>query len=247
MIIYGDYHTHTKFSHGKGTILENAEIAARKGLKEIAITDHGTATFLYSFKWKKFDEMRRQCKEAEEKTGVRVLLGVESSMITNDGNIDLTPEQAEKFDIVLCGYHKAAVSKKGFFNFFLRNLLFSKIASKKTIRKNTEAVKAALSSNKIDVFTHINAGMKVDVCEVARHAKKCGTLMEINGRRMRFTDAEIKQMVKDDVVFIINSDAHSPERVGECNEALALIARLQIPLSQVANVGKGVKLRCSFK
>ena len=35
MILFGDYHTHTEYSrhhHGKGTILENASVAADKGI-----------------------------------------------------------------------------------------------------------------------------------------------------------------------------------------------------------------------
>lgn len=38
--------------------------------------------------------------------------------------------------------------------------------------------------------------------------------------------------------FIVNSDAHTPDRVGEVNNGLNLIYRLNIPLSQVANVDK---------
>ena len=33
MIIYGDYHTHTTYSHGKGSIIDNAIAAKNKGLK----------------------------------------------------------------------------------------------------------------------------------------------------------------------------------------------------------------------
>ena len=36
-----DYHTHTTFSHGKGSIEDNVKEAVKKGLKAIAITDHG--------------------------------------------------------------------------------------------------------------------------------------------------------------------------------------------------------------
>ena len=36
MILSSDYHTHTKYSHGKGTIIENAIVAKQKGLKKIA-------------------------------------------------------------------------------------------------------------------------------------------------------------------------------------------------------------------
>ena len=41
MLLTGDYHTHTIYSHGKGTVLENVMRAKEVGLQEIAITDHG--------------------------------------------------------------------------------------------------------------------------------------------------------------------------------------------------------------
>ena len=36
MLLTGDYHTHTIYSHGSGTVLDNALAAKEKGLKEIA-------------------------------------------------------------------------------------------------------------------------------------------------------------------------------------------------------------------
>ena len=51
---FADYHTHTLYSHGKGTIQQNVEAAQRKGLKEIAITDHGPGHILYGVKRKTF-------------------------------------------------------------------------------------------------------------------------------------------------------------------------------------------------
>ena len=47
MTIYGDFHTHTVFSHGKGTMEENVQAAIDRGLSAVAITDHGLSHFAY--------------------------------------------------------------------------------------------------------------------------------------------------------------------------------------------------------
>ena len=41
MQILADYHTHTIYSHGKGTIEDNVKEAISKGIKTIGISDHG--------------------------------------------------------------------------------------------------------------------------------------------------------------------------------------------------------------
>lgn len=43
MIITADYHTHTNYSHGKGTPEENVLAAIEKGLRRIAISEHAGA------------------------------------------------------------------------------------------------------------------------------------------------------------------------------------------------------------
>ena len=47
MAFFGDYHTHTTYSHGKGSVADNARAAAAVGLKEIAITDHGLRHIIF--------------------------------------------------------------------------------------------------------------------------------------------------------------------------------------------------------
>ena len=42
-----DFHTHTTYSHGKGSIEDNVKEAIKKGLKAIAITDHGPGHLTY--------------------------------------------------------------------------------------------------------------------------------------------------------------------------------------------------------
>lgn len=241
MIIYGDYHTHTIYSHGKSTILENALIAKQKGLKEIAITDHGFNHLLYGIRRSDLIKMKQECIEAEKRTGVKVLLGIEANFTSNDGTVDLTQEEINLLDIVLVGHHNFVKAKtfKDKFSLFYRNL-FSFIfkPSAKKIEKNTQVYLNALKKYKINVFTHLNYGMKVDTLKVALAAKENGTLIELNGKRILFSDEEMLEMAKNKVKFIINSDAHSKDRVGEVNNAINLIVRLNIPKSLVVNLDK---------
>ena len=45
-------------------------------------------------------------------------------------------------------------------------------------------------------------------------------------------------MASEGVKFIVNSDVHSPDAVGEVNRAMNLIFRLGLPLNQIVNIDK---------
>ena len=99
MLLYGDYHTHTIYSrnnHGKGTVLENASVAADKGLKQIAVTDHGFNHQLFGIKRKNLPQLQEDILNAKEITGVDILLGVESNLISLDGEVDIKEEDFQK-------------------------------------------------------------------------------------------------------------------------------------------------------
>lgn len=244
MILYGDYHTHTKYSrhgHGKGTILENASVAVNKGLKQIAITDHGFSHRTFGLKRKEIENVREDILNAKEVTGIDILLGVEANLVSCDGHVDIIEEDFEFLDILLMGYHLLAkpITFKDTKELILSNFLSSPYkASQDRISRNTTAFLKALDKYPIDVITHLNYGCQTDTLAVARMAKEKGTLIELNGKRINFTDKELEIMAGEGVNFIVNSDAHSPERVAECNNAMNTIFRLGLPLSQIVNVDK---------
>ena len=243
MILLGDYHTHTKYSrknHGKGTVLENACVARDKGLKQIAITDHGFNHWMFGIKRKNIAELKEEVLNAREITGVDILLGVESNLISADGSIDVVEGDYDNLDILLMGFHRLVKMEtiKDLFYINYANGLSIFSPSKERVSRNTTAFLKALDKYPIDVITHLNFGFPTDTLAVARMAKEKGTLIELNGKRINFTDKELEIMASEGVKFIVNSDAHSPDRVGEVNKALNLIFRLGLPLNQIVNIDK---------
>lgn len=244
MILYGDYHTHTKYSrhnHGKGTILENASVAMNKGLKQIAITEHGFNHFTYGVKRREIRAMKEDILNAKEVTGIDILLGVEANLIGCDGSIDVVDSDFEFLDILLMGHHKLIKTKtrKDFNRLVLANMFGSPFnPSQERLNRNTTGFLKALDKYPIDIITHLNYGCPTDTLAVAKMAREKGTLIELNGKRINFTDRELLTMAEEGVKFIVDSDAHSPERVGECNNAINTIFRLNLPLNQIVNIDK---------
>lgn len=244
MLLYGDYHTHTIYSrhnHGKGTVLENASVAADKGLKQIAITDHGFNHTFYGIRRRNIPQLQEDILNAKEITGVDILLGVESNIISLDGDVDIKEEDYEFLDILLMGYHRMIQTNTMKDKFLLNwsnafDFVFK--PSKERINRNTTAFLKTLDKYPIDVITHLNYGFQTDTIAVAKMAKQKGVYVELNGKRINFTEEEIEIMKSEGVKFIVNSDAHTPERVGEVNNGMNLIYKYDIPLSQVVNIDK---------
>ena len=243
-MLYGDYHTHTPYSHGTGTVMENAMVAKEKGLKELAITDHGFNHMSFNIKRKELKSLRRDIDEAEKATGLKIYLGVEANIISRSGKVDVKPKDFEYLEILVVGYHKAVWSDvKSMFNYILKNML-TKNPSKKLIEINTNSYIQALRKYPIDIISHLNHRCKVDVVEIAKVASEVGCYIELNGKRKHFSREQVRDMVeKTDVMFVLDSDAHSKERVGDVDMWLKLSEEYGIPKERIANLNGGIILR----
>ena len=242
MVLYGDYHTHTTYSDAKQSIMESAIVAQNKGLKQIAITDHGFNK-LGGVKRKDIEKMRQECNDAKQKTGVDVLLGIEANIISKEGDVDLTKQDLDNFDIIIVGFHQIVKAKTVMdrLGFVIPNNLG--IKTKKRIQQNTNALIRAIEKYPVDIISHPGVGFPIDMQKVAEVAKKHGTKMEINGKRIAYNKNDIKNLLKLGVEFIINSDAHSKNRVGSPNKAINFIIKNKIPLENICNYGKKPNFR----
>lgn len=227
-----DLHTHTLFSHGEGTIEDNVKIAKQKGLSQIAITDHGPEHLSFAIKRKNLPFMRAECDRLSEKYGIKVLLGVEANLLDRHGRIDVKEEDLKYYDIILMGYHKMLKPKPRQLFYSLVSKIFKTRAQ---IEQNTDAYINAIKKYDIKVLTHLNYGVKVNVKRLADFCKEKGVLIELNSKRICFTDAEIEYLKQINAKLIIGSDAHKPKRVGETNLPFSCILKHNIDLNNVVN------------
>ncbi len=242
MAILADYHTHTKYSrngHGKNSIEDNVRVAYEKGLNQIAITDHGFNQKMFGVRRKDIPAVKQEIEEAKERYPIDVLFGVEANIISSKGDLDIDMADYEHLDILLCGFHRLvkSTSKREQLGFVIKNVMSELMhhTSKKQIEKNTNAYINAMRKYDIDILTHLNHACKVDIEKVARVAKETNTLIELNGKRLGMTDQEILTCYNLGCKFVLNSDAHSANRVGDVHLGQQALLRLRIPTSSVVN------------
>ena len=241
MILSSDYHTHTVYSHGKGQIIDNARVAKEKGLIEIGVSDHGFSHPAFGLTKRKLPKMRLECDSATKETGVKVLLGIESNIIGTDGTVDLKPKLYDNFDIFLAGIHKFVLYKFGtafslFFPNFFSSTFNRKNIPERLIKTNTKTFINVIKNNPVDIITHLNFCCFADAVEVAKAAADYGTYLELNSKKTHLTDEELVKILDTGVNFVIDSDAHSPDRVGEISLVESTLSRVNIPKERIMNI-----------
>ncbi len=241
MLLTGDYHTHTVYSHGKGTVLENAEQAKKIGLKELAISDHGFDQMAFGLRHKKIDALKNDIKNAENKTGINVYLGIEANLCSESGDTDLSEEDYKDFDVYLMGIHRfvAFSNITSWYNIFWRNYYHTAVTKKppeNLIKFNTAAYINAIKKHPIDAITHLNFLCFCDVVEVAKAARDYGTYIELNSKKIHLNDDELEKVRDTGVRFIINSDAHSIDRIGDTRLVEEQLSRVCIPQERIDNI-----------
>ena len=230
----GDFHTHSKFSrfgHGKDSIQDMVKQAEELGLASLAITDHGPRHIFFPISKKNLKKAREIVDQINKTSKVKVYLGVEANLVGFNGDIDLTDEQLKMLDILCVGYHM------GSFADFV-GFVFKKNNSQKQIEKNTQAYINLLNRYNVNVITHIQEHIRVNLKPIAELCAKKGTLIEINNKHLRLSSEDAKILIESGCKMIVNSDAHSKDKVGKVDNALNFIKQNNIPLDRVVNIDK---------
>lgn len=240
MRIIADYHTHTTFSHGSGSIEDNVKVALKKGLKILAISDHGPGHAFYGIKQDRFKEMRTEIDRLNKiYPQIDILLSLEANFVSVDGKLDVDDEIIELADMIMCGYHFGSTPK----NFFVDMKIhiyawlsrFSKLLYEKSKKLNTEMMINAMRQYDLTAITHPGAKGPIDIKEVARVATEENVALEVNVKHGHLTVEEIHEALKTDVMFVLGSDAHDPERVGDFSASLDRCIEAGVPVERIMN------------
>lgn len=231
-----DLHTHTTYSHGKGTVEENVREAFNQGMDYIAISDHGPGHLMYGVNRGDFVNIRNDVEKLNVKyPKLNVRLSLEANIIKRSPYLDIRPEEFEEFDFIIAGYHFAVTNSN-----MIRNWLWSKGIKwrEDSLREsNTQMVINCLKNNNISVLTHPGAKGPFDIEAIADVCAETDTLMEINTWHGHLTEDELRMASRNsNVKFIIGSDAHTPDRVGDYKEGIRRAIRAGVDLNRIVNI-----------
>ncbi|MGQ9730230.1 MAG: PHP domain-containing protein [Candidatus Zipacnadales bacterium] len=217
-----DAHTHSTFSDGRNTVMENARAAEAVGLETVVITDH----MFDEPEW--LEEMLIQVEYADAACGVKVLAGAEGVILNPNGDISIPPHVAERLDFVLVDFgsrtdgigHNAPADQGR----LLRNVI--------------SAITKACENPHVDAIAHpLNLGRfpavmspidfdSTSLIEIATAFEETGTAFEImNQLPWWFPEHSVSRITAEyadllrlfarfRVEFVVGSDAHSCGAVG---------------------------------
>lgn len=231
-----DLHTHTTYSHGKGSIEDNVREAFNQGMEFIAISDHGPGHLFYGINRNDIVNIRNDIERMNVKyPKLNVKMSVEANIIKGGNGLDIREEEFEEFDFVLAGYHYGLFGCD-----CIRNWLWNKgfKYGEEALRKsNTEMVINTLKKNDISILTHPGDKGPFDIKAIAEVCAETETYMEINTWHGHLTEEEIKIAAEvPGVKFILSSDAHTSGRVGDVKEGIVRALKAGLDLNRIVNI-----------
>lgn len=212
MKLIADLHTHTLASgHAYGTIRENAQAAAERGLHILGVTEHapgisGTCDPIY------FLNLR---SVPETLYGVRVLHGSEINVLEG-GKLSLPERHIAALDYAAAGIHIQCYKDQG-------------------AAANTKNVIGCMKqSKKLRFITHPDdSRTPLDYEELCRAARDYHVALEVNNASLIEPTFRVNSRANDErmlaccekyrVPVVVNSDAHDPSAVGRVDLALGLL------------------------
>jgi putative hydrolase len=217
-----DLHIHTVASgHAYSTVLENARMAADRGLSLIAITDHGPCMpggpHPYHF--------GNLAAIPNNLFGVTILKGIEANVMDRNGALDLDEARLAKLDIVLAGLHTMC-------------------APKGSVEETTGMMIQTMKNPWVDVIVHPgNPEYAVDEEAIVQAAVKYDVALEINNSSLTVSRRGSKSHC-DNIAglakrygakILLGTDSHVALSVGDFTQAAMLLEKNDISPEDTLN------------
>ncbi len=225
MKIETDLHVHTTASgHAFSTVNEIVYIAKQKGLKAIALTDHGPAMpgGAHSYHFWNLKIL------PDFIDGIRVYKGIEANIVNDMGKLDLDEIVIKELDLVIISVHGNC------------GLEF------KDMKSNTDVILRALKNPQAKILAHPgNPQFPINNNAVVEAAIEYNVAIEINNSSLLKTSArlgseknclEIAKIAAElGAKVVVTSDAHYAPDVGNFNQALNIVDQAKIDIKNVVN------------
>jgi histidinol phosphatase-like PHP family hydrolase len=219
----GDLQMHSTWSDGANSVADLASACVARGYRYAAITDHAPGRGIIQGLTMTAALVRHQeidrLNAASE--GFRIFKGIEAN-ITPEGGIDLAPDDAREFEVVLAAPHWQL----------------------RTANDQTARLLRTVADPNVDVLAHPRgrkagerSGLVADWDQVFALAAKEGVAIEIDGdpRRQDLDYDLASRALAAGCHFALDSDAHSPEQLVFAETAVAHARLAKIPPDRIVN------------
>lgn len=219
--IEADLHCHTiASSHAYSTVIELAAEARKKGLKAIAVTDHGPA-MKDGAPMVHFTNLRILPHQMD---GIRVIQGAEANIVDFEGHIDLNQTCLDRLEWIIASFHDDVIDPG-------------------TWEQHTHAYLQIAENPYVDVIGHSGtACFPYDYERVIPVFKAKNKIVEINNHTflVRPTSCENCRKIallckKYEVPVAISTDAHFAGEVGDISEARKMLREIDFPEELIVN------------
>ncbi len=223
MQILCDTHTHTVAStHAYSTVHDYWQVAAERGVKLFAVTDHAPTMPDGPHFWH-FGNMKVLPRIAND---IAMLRGIEANILPDLSGVDISSTLNDYLDIAIASFHEPVFSPVD------RNT-------------HTRAAIAAFESGFIQVFGHPgNPSFPVHEEEIVRAAKDNNVVIEINNSSLTHSRAGsepncirfLELIDKLDWKVVFASDSHSAFHLGVVDQCIVKAREVGFPSERVLSV-----------
>jgi DNA polymerase (family X) len=212
--IKGDFHVHTDWSDGQGSIKDITLAAKAMGYEYVAITDHSRALGIaHGLDSEKLTKQINEIKDLNrEMRDFHIFSGVEVD-IRSDGTLDLPSEILSQLDIVIGAIHSGLNESE---------------------EHMTKRVISALENPDVDILAHLTgriigsrSAVSLDIEAVFKAAIEFHKALEINAmpNRLDLKDVHIKRAKELGVKLTIGTDSHQTAHLGYMRFGISVARR----------------------